>query len=180
MALKFFDTAVYGSVSDAIECIDDARIKGARIINASWGDYNDFGSTALRDAIASARDVGIIFVAAAGNDGRNLDQANFFPANFELDNTIVVGATTRTDELALWSNYGARNVDLAAPGLDVYGCWSTGDSSYQGFTGTSVSAPLVAGACALVWARFPHFSYRDVIQECSQRWIRCQHWQGGA
>jgi hypothetical protein len=165
MGLKLLNTNMYGTVSDAIECINYARVKGARIINASWGDYNDFTSQALRDAIASARDAGIIFVAAAGNESGNNDSRPFYPASYDLDNIISVAATTRNDDLASFSCYGPRTVHLGAPGDEVYSTWGANNSAYRNLSGTSMAAPHVAGACALVWARFPWLTYREVIQQ---------------
>ena len=75
------------------ELIDYARAKGANIINASWGD-GGFNSTALFDAIAAARGAGIIFVAAAPNHNSDNDRNPIYPANFSLDNIVVVAATT--------------------------------------------------------------------------------------
>ena len=163
MALKFQDAELYGVVSDAIECVDYARRHGARIINASWADAVDYNSDALRDAIAAARDAGIIFVTAANNQAQNNDDIPMYPGAFRLENMIVVAATNPNDELADWSNYGYHTVDLAAPGQTVYSTWAASDSAYRSFSGTSMAAPHVAGACALVWARFPWLNYREVI-----------------
>lgn len=163
MALRFEDAQLRGAVSDAIECIDYARAHGARIINASWADTVDYNSDALRDAIASARDAGIIFVTAASNEAKNNDDTPVYPGNFPLDNIISVAATDSNDELALWSNYGYRTVHLAAPGQAIHSTWNAGDASYRELSGTSMAAPHVAGACALVWARFPWLNYREVI-----------------
>jgi hypothetical protein len=95
MALKFIDPSSDGSVSDAIRCIDYARNKGARVINASWG-ATTFTSQALHDAIASARDADIVFSAASGNARGNNDVDPVYPASYDLDNIIAVTATTRT------------------------------------------------------------------------------------
>jgi subtilisin family serine protease len=164
MALRFEDAQLHGWVSDAIECIDYARRYGARIINASWADRVEYDSDALRDAIAAARDAGIIFIAAANNEAINNDDAPVYPANFPLDNIVSVAATDNNDELALWSNYGPRTVHLAAPGQGIYSTWATGDNAYHELSGTSMAAPHVAGSCALVWARFPWLNYREVIE----------------
>jgi PKD repeat protein len=162
MACKFLDAQGHGSLSDAITCIDYARRKGAKIINASWGDYS-YNSTALRDAIDSARNAGIIFVAACGNDNNNNDVNPLYPASFKLDNVVAVAATTRTDGKAVFSNYGATSVHLGAPGDPIFSCWNTSDSAYQYFSGTSMAAPHVAGVCALVWAHYPSDNYGQVI-----------------
>ncbi|HEY9509200.1 MAG TPA: S8 family peptidase [Verrucomicrobiae bacterium] len=168
MGCKFLDANFEGAVSDAIECIEYAKVNGAKVINASWGGVTSgpFFSTALYDAIADARDAGIIFVAAAGNFALNNDDSSnaFFPASFDLDNIISVAATTRDDGLAHFSDYGADTVDLGAPGYVVYSCMSTADDAYGYDNGTSMSSPHVAAACALAWARFPNENYQQIIQ----------------
>ena len=163
MVCKFFDSPAQGPISDAIKCIDYARIHGAHVINASWGS-NSFQSLALRDAITSARDAGIIFVAAAGNSAADNDVAPLYPASYDLDNIISVAATTRTDDLASFSNYGATRVDLGAPGDPIFSCWNNADDGYQYFSGTSMAAPNVTGACALAHARFPQENYQQIKQ----------------
>jgi large repetitive protein len=162
MALKFLDTLANGSVSDAIECIDYARTKGAKIINASWGWYGE-NSSALRDAIQSIQNAGIIFVAACGNSAINNDTNPLYPASFDLDNIVAVAATTRADQLAQWSSYGASTVDLGAPGEEILSCGHTNDTNYRFWMGTSMAAPHVAGACALLRAQYPPDGYLQII-----------------
>src|SRR6266567_1801482 len=177
MACKFLDATGHGSVSDAITCIDYARKKGANIINASWGDYltapfngilpdlhnNPAKSQALHDAIASARDAGILFVAACGNDGTDNDAHPLYPASYtDLDNIIAVAATDRTDTRAWFSNYGATTVALGAPGAAIFSCWNGSDSDYRYLDGTSMAAPHVAGVCALVWSYSPANTYSQI------------------
>lgn len=182
-------TNAYGYVSDAIACFDFARANGAKIVNASWGDYtnppvngllpdletNRASFQALHDAVASLRDAGIILVAACGNDGRNNDpvECGIFPANFDyndLDNVVAVAATEENDQLAWYSNHGAKSVLLAAPGGygdggsdDILSCWNQADNNYQYLAGTSPAAAHVSGACALVWAHYPNDNYRQII-----------------
>lgn len=162
MACKFVDAQGNGWISDAIQCIDYARAKGAKVINFSWGD-GGFNSQALYDAIASTRAAGIIFVTACGNLSENTDVQPDYPSCYNLDNIISVAATTRRDELAGFSSYGPNTVDLGAPGDQILSCWRSADNSYQSLSGTSMAAPMVAGACALVWARFPNDSYSQII-----------------
>jgi subtilisin family serine protease len=166
MECRFIDTYLYptapGYISDAITCINYAISKGANIINASWGGYN-FNSQALYDAINSARNANMIFVAACGNSAGDNDSNPLYPASYTLDNIIAVAATTRTDALASWSNFGATTVHLGAPGLDILSCWDTADNAYQGDSGTSMAAAHVSGVCALVWAHFPTETYRQII-----------------
>lgn len=162
MICKFIDSAGNGWISDAIKSIDYARAKGAKVINLSWGDpaYN---SQALYDAIVSARNAGIIVVCACGNESLNNDVTPLYPASFSLDNIISVAATTRRDELASFSCYGPSTVDIGAPGDTIASCGNASDTSYQYRSGTSMAAPMVAGACALVWAQFPSDSYSQII-----------------
>jgi subtilisin family serine protease len=118
MPLRFLDAFGSGSVADAIEAIDYAIDRGAKIINASYGSYTF--SMAEREAIARARDAGILFVAAAGNDNWNNDSAiKHYPSSYDLNNIIAVAASDQDDNLAPFSNYGATSVDLAAPGTII-------------------------------------------------------------
>ncbi len=162
MALKFLNGQGQGTISGAIECLDYARARGAKIVNASWGSY-EFTSQALRDAITSLRTSGIIFVAACGNSAGNNDANPLFPASYEFDNIIAVAASNRTDTAAAYSNWGATTVDLAAPGSPVFSAWNRSDSDYVYMEGTSMAAPHVVGVAALVWAGNPAFTYQQVI-----------------
>ena len=162
MALKSLDATGEGTISDAIECLDYARAHGAKIVNASWGSYQ-FTSQALRDAISNLRDAGIIFVAACGNSSADNDANPLFPASYEFDNIISVAASTRTDNAASFTNWGHTTVDLAAPGATVFSTWNGADNDYRYNDGTSMAAPHVAGAAALIWALNPALTYRQVI-----------------
>jgi PKD repeat protein len=162
MACQFLDRTGDGDTSDAIACIGYARANGAQIINASWGggEY----STALYNAIAAARDAGIIFVAAAGNDARDIDAETSYPASYDLDNMVVVCAINRNGVLdSSYSSYGAVNVDVAAPGGNIYSTWGTGDRGYTYLSGTSMATPYVSGIFALMRQRFPNETYRQLI-----------------
>jgi subtilisin family serine protease len=162
MALKFIDSQGNGSVSDAVECINFAISHYAKIINFSWGDPS-WNSQALYDAIKAAGNAGIIFTAACGNLGVNTDYNPYYPASYALGNLISVAATTRKDQLASYSSYGANSVSLGAPGDTILSCWNSSDATYQYLSGTSMAAPLVAGACALLWGKYPYESYSDII-----------------
>jgi probable HAF family extracellular repeat protein len=153
MACKFLDSNGEGFYSDAIAAIEYARAHGATVMNTSWG--GNAYSQGLKDAIDAAAADGIIFVAAAGNSSSDNDTLPFYPGSYDSVNLLAVAATTRGDQLALFSNYGQNSVDLGAPGYDITSTWNTSDSAYISLNGTSMATPYVSGALALMRAQFP-------------------------
>jgi subtilisin family serine protease len=121
MSLRSLNAHGIGWVSDAIEAIEYAVERGARVINASWGT-TDF-SESLLEAIQLCQDKGVLVVAAAGNSAANTDSNPFYPASYDLPNIISVAATDQNDNLASFSNWGASTVDVAAPGVSIYSTW---------------------------------------------------------
>ena len=102
----------------------------------------------------------VLFVASAGNAGKDNDATPDYPCNHDLANVICVGATDRADALAEFSNFGARAVDLAAPGVGIPSTIINGEYSYE--DGTSMAAPHVTGTAALMLARAPNASVADL------------------
>jgi subtilisin family serine protease len=154
MALKFLDAGGSGLLSDALGAIAYAADNGAQVSNSSWGGGGF--SQAMVDTIAAAGEQGLLFVAAAGNDSRNNDTSPTYPATYDLPNVISVAATTRNDELAYFSNYGASTVHLGAPGQAILS--TIRNNSYALFNGTSMAAPHVSGAAAMVLGKNPLLS----------------------
>ena len=161
MILRFLPASGSGSLSDSIECINYAIHAGAKIINASYG--SDTPSQSELTAIRAAGAAGIIFVAAAGNDTRNLDVGRSYPASYAADNLVAVAASTRLDDLASFSDYGSGAVELAAPGQDITSTYNTNTSSYAILSGTSMAAPHVVGVLSLMAAQYPTDNYRQLI-----------------
>jgi subtilisin family serine protease len=164
MACKCFDSAGNGNDSAILACIDYARVNGARILNASF-DSPAFG-LALSNAIYAVSTAGIVFVASCGNEFTNIDVSPRYPACYNIDNVLSVAYTTRNDALGQYSNYGATNVHLAAPGAAIYSTFFTSDNAYLGgsfLEGTSFAAAYVSGALALVMAKYTSDTYQQII-----------------
>lgn len=159
MALKFLDANGSGSTDNAVSAIIYAAENGAVITSNSWGGAG--GSQALEDAIEFARDRNSLFVAAAGNSSLNTDNFPNFPSNYETENVVSVAASDRNDQLASFSNFGKRTVDLAAPGVDILSCQP--GNGYQVFSGTSMATPHVSGVAGLILAQYPGLNYRQVM-----------------
>ena len=138
-------------VASAIAAIDFANYYKISILNASWGGRAY--SQALKDAIDQYDG---LFVASAGNDGTNNDVDPMYPASYDCKNIISVAAVDPYDTLARFSNYGLKTVDIAAPGTNILSLDLAGE--YSPLNGTSMAAPHVAGAAALLKSSMPNIS----------------------
>lgn len=164
MAVKFLSGEGSGDTASAIKAIDYAVSRGAKVLSNSWGgpaEGND-SDNALKEAIVRAGNAGVLFVAAAGNDGTNNDSKPTFPAAYNLDNMVTVAATTENDGMAFFSNTGSKSVHVGAPGTNVYSTIPGG--KYAQLSGTSMACPHVAGEAALIWAAYPNATYREIKQ----------------
>ncbi len=130
---------------------------GCKVINLSWGGADHFSKYGQDIINYAVLEKDVVVVAAAGNTH---DELNFYPASFE--NVLSVGATDINDNLAGWATY-SHHIDIMAPGENVYTTRNNGD--YEINTGSSLSAPLVAGAAALVRAHFPELSALQVMEQ---------------
>ena len=176
MSLKFLDQNGFGDTSDAIDAIQYAKTmrnlwdstggtKGAniKVLNGSFGGA--LFSQQFLDAINQANAAGILFVAAAGNvDNGTLipdnDLVPHFPSSFDAPNIIAVASTNSVDSLSSFTHFGATSVDIAAPGSSILS--TTPSNTYQFFSGTSMAAPQVSGAAALLWAQNPSLSIQQI------------------
>ncbi|HDZ44671.1 MAG TPA: LEPR-XLL domain-containing protein [Phycisphaerae bacterium] len=164
MAMKFLSAGGYGSTAGAIQAINYVTMMrrdfGINVIatNNSWGGGGY--SSALADAISSADQAGVLFIAAAGNSGSNNDVGSHYPSNYAYDNVIAVAATDHNDNLAYFSSYGATTVDLGAPGVSIYS--TVPGNSYSWYSGTSMATPHVAGVAGLLAAMNPQATAAEI------------------
>ena len=170
MALKFLDVNNQGDTASAIAAVNYASMMrtqfntNVRVLNNSWGQPGG-SNVALKNTIEASGNAGILFVAAAGNgnilgQGVDNDRTSFYPASYELDNVIAVGASDGTDRLAGFSNYGLRGVDIVAPGVGVRSTLPGG--RYGEANGTSMATPHVSGSAALVWSLQPDATVPEI------------------
>jgi len=158
---------------DIANAIRYAADNGAHIINMSFGKGYSPHTEAVHAAIRHAEEKGVLMVHAAGNDGNNLDRTPNFPHPFysfqkaPCSTWLTVGASTHTGDdrfIAVFSNYGKKQVDLFAPGARI---WSAKPgNNYEFEDGTSMAAPVVSGVAALIKSYFPNITgaqLRDLL-----------------
>jgi subtilisin family serine protease len=160
----------FSSSARIAKAIEYAVTNGAHVSNHSWGGADTAG--VMYDAIVFAKSNNHLVVAAAGNSSQNLDETRDYPAGYSvvLDNVITVAATDHDGELASFSCFGPKTVQIAAPGYDILSTYPDikgGDEgNYRLMSGTSMACPHVAGVAALLWSLAPDAPYtviRDAI-----------------
>jgi subtilisin family serine protease len=143
---------------DRWESSGHTRGANIRVLNNSYGG-GGFSQSTL-DAINALNSSGILFVVAAGNDASSNDALPTYPASFTAPNVVAVAATTNTDALASFSNFGAKSVALGAPGSGIIS--TTPFNTYSTFSGTSMATPHVTGAAALICAAYPNITVKQL------------------
>ncbi|MDP2187066.1 MAG: S8 family peptidase [Sphingobacteriaceae bacterium] len=159
---------------DVANAIRYAVNNGAKVINMSFGKSYSPQSELVAAAVEYAASKDVLLVHAAGNDGKNIDEANNFPQPFapggeKYQHWLEVGASSfQLNErmLATFSNYGKESVDVFAPGDHIYATMP--GSKYDHNSGTSMAAPVVAGIAAVIRGLYPQLTapeVRNIIME---------------
>ena len=153
MVLKYYDPHAKGknNLINTVRAIRYANEMQADIINYSGGGIKP--SPRELKAITKSRELGILFVAAAGNNSSNTDLHPYYPASYGLDNILSVSSIDHRRKLLKSSNYGVASVDLAAPGKNILSTLPNG--RHAPMTGTSQATAFATGVAALVMSRFP-------------------------
>ena len=155
---------------DIANAIRYAVDNGAQVISMSFGKSYSPQKMWVDDAVKYAASKDVLLVHAAGNDAKNIDSAYNFPNPVFIDgsgrakNFITVGASgdaTNGGFTASFSNYGKNEVDVFAPGVNIYSTLP-GGNKYGNFSGTSMAAPVVAGIAALIREYFPDLTAEQV------------------
>ena len=165
MAIKGLADDGGGPISSLAQAIRYAADNGAKVLNNSWGGFGS--SLTIKNAIDYAHSLGCVVVVAAGNEFKDALYSN--PSDCE--NAITVGAFDHNDEMAYFSNWGAK-IDVAAPGVDILSLRATGtgiDSRaiggrYYRMSGTSMACPHVAGLAALILSKNSNLTNEEVRQ----------------
>ena len=164
MPVKGLDDNGYGLDSTLGPALLYAANNGADVISNSWTGQGS--SQTIADAVSYAYNLGVVIVAAAGNNSD--DARNYYPAN--LPQVITVAATDHNDNIAYFSNWGSK-IDVAAPGVDILSLRAAGtsmgtpvNSLYTRADGTSMATPHVSGLAALILAQHPNYVSEDVRQ----------------
>lgn len=142
---------------------------GAMVINMSFGKAYSPHQKEVYEAFKYADEKGVLLIHAAGNDAKDIDVEPNYPTsmyNFQtepLDHFVTIGASTKNkgaEMVASFSNYGAKGVDVFAPGFEIWN--SVPQSEYMNLQGTSMAAPMVAGAAAMLKSYYPSLSMKEI------------------
>ncbi len=147
-----------GSIGDAIIALNYVADRGVKIVNMSWGLDACINMPNLQSTLQALNNRGILLVTAAGNGdargiGINMDITPSYPSAYNFLNQINVAASTSSNFLIGFSNYGRKTVHVAAPGVGIYS--TVPNNQVETMSGTSMAAPMVSGAAALLWSARP-------------------------
>lgn len=154
---------------DVALAIRYAADNGAKVVNMSFGKYYSPHSEWVREAIVYAAKKDVLLVSGAGNESLDLDQKPNYPSDQidngpeVADNYLTIGAIDpeySSGMVASYSNYGKINVDVFAPGSEIYS--TVPNNNYEFFDGTSMASPAVAGIAAIIRSQYPTLTASQV------------------
>jgi cell wall-associated protease len=157
---------------DIANAIRYAVDNGAKVINMSFGKEFSVHKEWVFEALQYAEKHQVLAIHGSGNDKSNVDNDSNYPNDNAFNgsqeicnNFINVGSTSqRMDSsfVSAFSNYGKKNVDLFAPGEEIY--TTSAENKYKTDSGTSLAAPMVSGTAALIWLYYPKLTVQEVKQ----------------
>lgn len=153
MTVQVLNANASGFTSNVIAGIDYAVANGADVMLLAWGTTTH--TEVLKDSLRAAQDSGVVWVVPAGNSGLNLSDAPYYPAVYDFENQITVAAHDVRGSITKFSNWGASDVHVSAPGSDILSAGIASDSDYVRMSGTSQSAAIVAGLLAHIKTQHP-------------------------
>jgi hypothetical protein len=154
MPLRISDPSGWATYSAMASAMTYAADRGVKVINLSYAGSSS--SSTLQNAVNYAWNKGAVIVASAGNYSTSTP---YYPA--ACNNVVSVSATTSSDTIASFSNYG-NWIDLSAPGVSIL--TTNNGGGYGSWSGTSFSSPITAGVAALVFSANPSLSNAQVVE----------------
>lgn len=145
---------------------------GAKIINMSFGKEFSLKQEWVTEAFKYAEKNNVLLVHGSGNNNFSVDENSYYPSDIDyirknktelVSNFINAGSVSKKTDSTMvspFSNYGKQNVDIFAPGEDIY--IAKPDNEYGYDSGTSFAAPMVSGTAALIWLYYPNLSVQEV------------------
>lgn len=150
---------------DVAEAFVYAAKNGAKIINCSFGKNVNEGRQLIPDTLKYIGEkYGVLVIAAAGNETADIDLEPTYPASFNNDNLLIIAATTSEGRISYFSNFGKINVDVAAPGTNIFS--TVPGNRYESMSGTSMATPTTVGVAAEILSHYPNLSLaqlKDVL-----------------
>lgn len=160
---------------------------GAEVINMSFGKAYSPHQKEVYEAFKYADSKGVLLIHAAGNDAKDIDVEPNYPTSMysfqteQLDHFVTIGASTKNKDselVASFSNYGAKGVDVFAPGFEIFN--AVPQSEYMNLQGTSMAAPMVAGAAAMLKSYFPKLTMKEIKEIMYETSIKYTNVEGFA
>jgi thermitase len=146
---------------DVAESFIYAAKNGAKIINCSFGKSSNEGKKLIPETLKYIADnYGVLVIAAAGNDSSDIDKTPTYPASFDSENLLIIASTSSNGSMSYFSNFGKINVDVAAPGSDIFS--TVPGNKYQYMSGTSMATPTTVGVAAEILSHHPEFTYKEL------------------